>query len=737
MKKLFKTSCIGVILFISITAIAQNSITGTVTDINNNALVAVEIYTPEIHKGTITDKEGKFALHNLPTGNIKLLITSYGFENQQITINTKEQNNLSIQLKEAVFQIDEVILSTLFNKLQQDNVTKVDYKSINTILQQGGITLMENLTSILGVSQITTGSAIGKPVIRGLSGNRVVVYANGIRVENQQFGDEHGLGLNAAGFESVEIIKGPASLLYGSDAIGGVLYFTPEKFVQSGITKADLSHQYFSNTNGSNTNLGIKTSSENWKFIVRGTYSSHLDYKTPNDGRINNSRYNESDFKTRVGYSNSLFSSNLSYNYTETNLGIPEEYDIQSTSRTPAFPSQNIKQHLISSHNHFYLTKGKIEANLGYLINDRNEFESESELALAMKLNTFNYDLKYHFPTTNKLETIIGIQGMNQENSNYGEELLIPDATINDFGTFATLNYTLNKLTYQGGIRFDYRTINTQQHGEINEEGYRAALNKSFNSFNTAIGLKYNVKQNAIFRLNFASGFRAPNLAELTSNGVHEGSNRFEVGNEFLKNEQNFQTDISFEYNTEHLEFFANGFYNYINDYIFLNPTNTTIESYDVYNYVQGNSNLYGGEIGIHFHPHPLDWLHFETSFESVYGKQTNGNYLPLIPANQLNNTVKFTFNPSKSFKNSFAAFHINNTFKQQNVSEFETPSKKYTLLNLSSGSTITLSKVIFDVSLNIQNLGNKSYIPHLSRLKADEIPAMGRNYSLGLKFNL
>ncbi len=737
MKILSINLLIGIFILLPIHLFSQKTLTGKVVDQNQQPLFNVEVYTPEIHKGTTTDALGSFILQNLPSGNIKLSFFSLGFETQTIFINLKENNAITIQLQPMIFKIEEIILSTLFNKLQSDNVIKVDFKSIKSLQQSGGSTLMQNLTSIPGVSQISTGISIGKPVIRGLSGNRVVVIASGIRIENQQFGAEHGLGLNEDGFESVEVIKGPASLLYGSDALGGVLYFTPEKFAETGVTKGDLSQKYFSNTQGSNSSLGVKTSAENWKFLARGTYNSHLDYKIPTGNKIHNTRFNETDFKTGIGYSNTHLSSNLRYNYTETDLGIPEDFDIQSSRRTPEFPSQKIKQHLLSSHNHYYLKQGKIEADFGYIENNRSEFEEAGIAALQMKLKTFNYDLKYYLPKYKNFEGIIGIQSMQQTNRNSGEELLIPDADLKDIGLLATANYTYKKTVIQAGFRFDHRAITTQEHGIINEEGYFAALDKTYKSFNSSLGIKTSFLENSIFRVNFASGFRAPNLAELTSNGVHEGSNRYEIGNANLKNEQNFQTDVSFEYQTDHFEFFANGFYNYINNYVFLNPTQNVIDNNEVFQYVQDDSKLYGGEIGVHFHPHPLDWVHLESSFESVYGKQKNGEYLPLIPANRWNTTLKFTFNANDWLQNAFASIKIENTFKQDKIGIFETTSAGYSLFNFNSSGTILLSKMKFDVNFSIQNIGNKNYISHLSRLKVDGISDMGRNYVLGIKFNL
>ena len=650
--------------------------------------------------------------------------------------------------KDKPFVMDEVkISSNAFNKIQTQNVMKIEHKSIKELQQKGAATLMEGLASIPGVSQVSTGTSIGKPVIRGLSGNRVLVYTQGVRLENQQFGEEHGLGLNDSGIESVEVIKGPASLLYGSDALGGVLYFNPEKFAKPNSYLADFSQKYFSNTLGSNTSFGIKSSSENWKFIIRGGYNNHGDYKIAspvrsstsgtNDILVTNSRFEETDVKTAVGYSNPKFASVLRYNLNNLNLGIPEQIGLQTKERDPDYPKQGVVNHILSLHNNFYFKNSKIDANVGYISNNRKEFEYNSKPVLEMNLNTLNYDLKYYFPKIGKLETILGVQGMSQTNENSGLELLIPNAKTNDVGALLTSNYEWKSNVIQAGFRFDTRKITTETHGDLGGEGYFEAINKKYTSFNASLGYKTKLTDNLSFRFNVASGFRSPNLAELTSNGVHEGSNRYEIGNSNLKNEQNIQTDLNLEYENSHFEFFANGFYNHINNYIFISPNGNTIDGNDVYDYIQANAKLYGGEFGVHFHPHPLDWLHVTSSFETVIGQKQKGEYLPLIPAKKWNNNIRTEFEINNYIKKVFATVNVESIFKQNNNSTFETKSKDYTLVNLGLGGNINIHKAHFDVSINGNNIFNKKYISHLSRLKTDGIPNIGRNIVLGVSFLL
>jgi len=730
-----------VFIFIGFTMLlnAQNTLSGTITDSKNQPIKGVSVYAVEMHKGTTTNENGVYTFKNLPNANIKINFVLFGFTSQNKQINlTQKENTLDIILEETIFEMDEVIVSTAFNKLQSQNVMKVEHETMKSMQQKGTSTLIEGLATIPGVSQVSTGTSIGKPVIRGLSGNRVLVYSQGVRIENQQFGDEHGLGLNDAGIESVEVIKGPASLLYGSDALGGVLYFNPEKFANANTTQGNFRQKLFSNTLGSNSSIGIKTSSYNWKFLARGSYNTHSDYRIQRGDRVTNTRYNETDFKTAIGYSNAKFSSVLRYNFNKLDLGIPENgIQNQTTSKKTTFPKQGIYNNLLSLNNVIFFENSILDLDLGYISNDRSEFPDSNIAGLHMKLKTLNYDAKFHLPKLGKIESIVGIQGMHQTNKNQGTEYLIPDATTNDFGIFTTANYEWKSNVVQAGLRFDNRNIATDQQGIAGQEGSFQATNKSFNSLNASLGYKTNFSSNLTFRLNLASGFRAPNLAELTSNGVHEGTNRYEIGNGNLKTEQNVQTDMNLEYKNSHFEFFINGFYNRVNNFIYTAPTGEIRNDNLVFDYIQNNAQLYGGEFGVHFHPHPIDWLHFESSFETVTAKNKNGDYLPLIPANNWNNTLRTEFDIPNYLTKAYASLNVSDTFSQNNTSGFETRSNGYTLTNLSFGGTVHFAKAIFDLNLNANNLFDVKYIAHLSRLKTDGIPNMGRNIVLGINFNI
>ncbi len=719
---------------------SQNSLSGTViaADINN-PLEGVSVYFPQLEKGAVTDIKGVYQINNMPEGPYKLVVSYIGYQtfSQSISI-SNGTNNLDVALFPSAIEIEEVIVSTPFHKLQRENVMKVEQAKLADLKSQGAITLSDGITKIAGVESVSTGVGIGKPVIRGLSSNRVLVYTQGIRLENQQFGDEHGLGVNDAGIESVEVIKGPASLLYGSDAMGGVLYLNPEKFVPAGATDGDINLNYFSNTAGLSANAGLRSSGERLKFLLRGGYTTHADYRTGNEVRVTNSRFREYDLKAGMGYQTGVFRTELRYNYNSSELGIPEEIGAQTRERTPSLPYQQLRNHILSSTTDLFFKNSNLKATLGYIFNDRKEFEEQSEAvgkespALDMNLKTFNYNVIYHLPKSKRLESIVGIQGMHQINENFGEEVLIPDATTNDIGILGTSHVHFKKSDVQFGLRYDHRKIDGIENGIPEEEGYIATLRRKFNSFNAALGYRIDLTKNIIGRINIASGFRAPNLAELTSNGVHEGTNRYEIGNPELNNEKNLQSDIALEYKNEHLEFYINGFHNNLKDYIYFEPNGESVGQNAVFLYRQQDARLYGGEIGLHIHPHPLDWLHLESSFETVEGKLNNGDYLPLIPANSLTNTIRAEFEGKDNWlARSYAFITLKSVFEKGDINTFETKTKGYNLLSMGFGGSFMILQKETELRINGNNILNKTYISHLSRLKTDGIANIGRNISV------
>lgn len=716
----------------------SQSFTGTVLDKKDKKpILYAQVYFVDLKTGTTTDENGIFKIEHFNQKNIHIQITFVGYKLIDEIVNIDTTKEKTFYLEQGHFELEEVVVSVPTGRLQGENIVSVEHKKINELQQTAPLTLAEAISNIPGVEQNTTGAGIGKPVIRGLSGNRIVTYAQGIRIENQQWGDEHGLGIGELGIESVEVIKGPASLLYGSDALGGVLYFIDERYARHNTIEGFAQTKFLSNTLGTINNIGIKIHKRNLKFNLFGAYSSQADYQIPSFDRVFNTRFDEKNIKSSFGFNTKNWISNIRYSYLQNNYGIVEDATFtNSTQRKFILPFQTIDNHILSFENIVFTGNSKLNLTLGHINNYRKEFEEDSNnQALGLKLNTFTYNLKWYSPTyKDRFDFIVGSQGMAQTNKNNGEEILIPDAKTTDFGAFVLANLDFDKLQLQGGIRADYRQIDTKQM-ETDDSSF-PSFDNSYNGITFSSGAVYTLKKTK-FRTNISSGFRAPNTSELLSDGVHEGTNRYEKGNTNLNNENAIQIDFSFDYQDEHFSFSVNPFYNAIQNYIFLSPTETVIDNSPVFEYLQTNTFLYGGELGFHYHPHKIHWLHLESNLSTVIAEDENKNALPLIPQTKINSTISAEIsNKGKVHLKTVFVQHIYK-FKQNRTGLFETTTNDYNLINIGLNIKITTNNNPIEITTGIKNLLNTKYIDHLSRFKKLEIPNQGINFYIGIKLKL
>ena len=639
--------------------------------------------------------------------------------------------------------LDEVVISIPFNESEENNiinVTKVSVDLDNPLMFQQ---ISKSIENIPGVSFMTTGPGISKPVIRGLSGNRVVVYNQGIRMENQQWGDEHSIGVSGSGISSIEVIKGPMSILYGSDAIGGVIYTVPEKYTKDDGTKVDLSTSYNSNYQGSTINLGVKGGSNDLKYIIRGNMIDNGNFNTA-DEEVENTFLEEKDVKLALGYSTKSYESNFRMNMTETMTGIPhgeehhnedhedEDHDDHEEEGEAYIETENM---ILSWENIFNFSDSELNVKLGYSNNilreygEHEEHEEDHEdgdddheehegAHLDMGLKTTSLDLKYSLPKLENLETIIGGTILSQENKNHGEEMLIPDAKKMDIGIFGVWHYHLDNVDFVFGSRYDNREI------KVSGDEYE------YFGFVNSLGIKTSLGSNSTIRLNLSSGYRAPNLSELFSDGAHHGTSQYQIGSTSLEEEKNTQYDISYEYtNNENFVLGVDVFYNNIGNYIYLNPTGGVIDELPVYDYDQTDSKLFGGEIQLSYQTN-IDWLSFDTSIEYINGEKSNGDYLPMIAP------LTFRQDFTIELNDNILELDVLYKSKQDNVSEFESRTDSYFTVNLSGSHKVNMAENSLNVFWSVNNLLNQEYFDHMSRLKNLGIHEMGRNIAVGLNYN-
>jgi len=720
---------------------AQNKITGKIVDQANRTLPGASVILPDLNKNTISDKDGNYTLPNLPNGKITIQFSYIGYANkiETLFLNGKDVV-LDVPLQQSVIEAEEIVVTGGYNSTQHENAVKIEVLKPSPLNSKATPNFAEVLTKVPGVDMISKGSGVSKPVIRGLSMNDILVLNNGVRYENYQYSSHHPLGIDEFGIEDVEIIKGPASLLFGSDAIGGVINFLKETPAPINSVKGDYNLQLFTNTLGMTNNIGIKGASRNLFGGVRIGHKTNADFLQGGGDFAPNSRFNEYSVKSNFGITGNSGTFKLYYDHNQQKLGLVEEEAIEAITqrnRKNDIFYQQITTDLVSSQNKLYLGKMKLDLNSAFQNTGLIHFGEAGVYEIEMNLSTITYEAKLHLPSDANSEYIVGFQGINQKNTNRNnrETILLPNAITNNYSGFCLLQHTFGeKLKLQTGFRYDLKTITTESTGkEEDSTGYRIALEKKYSSFSGSLGATYHISEELLLRMNIASAFRTPNLAELTSNGQHE--TRYEVGNQNLVPEKSYETDLSLHYHKENITFDMAGFYNVINHYIFISPTGeTTHMGLPVYKYLQNNSSLFGGEAGLHFHPKEIEWLHFETTFSAVIGKQANGDFLPFIPAHKLNFELRAEKEKVIFMNDAFFSVNSTTAFDQNRAAPDETTTNGYTLFDFSLGGNISVAEQKFIISLSVLNIFDTKYIDHLSTLKEVNLYNPGRNIALTLK---
>ena len=615
-----------------------------------------------------------------------------------------------------------------------------------------------------GLAQLTTGGGISKPIIRGLGYNRVVVMSEGVRQEGQQWGDEHGVEVDGGAVNSVEILKGPASLMYGSDAMAGVVILHSQPAPAEGTMRANASTEYQTNNGLFGYSLSVSGNQKGFVWDARFSHKMAHAYKNKYDGYVPGSQFKELAGRLRLGLQKQWGHSWLTWTAYHLTPSIVEGERDEDTGElvhsegftehgySESLPFQQVKHYKLVWDNSVNLPSGYLKAIVGYQQNRRQEYEeSMDEYEAFFKLHTLTYDVRYLTQEWNGWKLSAGIGGMYQQSLNKGEEALIPEYRLFDIGVYATASKRLNRWTLNGGVRYDHR----QLHGdELIDEGELrfSDLKRHFNGVTGSIGAVWNVNEHLDMRLNVARGFRTPNLSELASNGVHEGSQRFEIGNGGLKAEYSLQADLGIDFTSQYVSAQLALFANRIDNYIFMHRLPEEVEEgYLTYAYTQGDARLMGFEAGIDVHP--IHSLHLENTFSYVDARQLHQSdesikYLPYTPAPRWTSEVKWELahhshatvghrhnhesgqhmhgSNGLSLNNVYLSAGIECYLKQNHIysaDDTETPTPSYTLVNLSAGTDIHLNhKKVAEVYISADNLLNRAYQNHLSRLKYADI---------------
>lgn len=644
-------------------------------------------------------------------------------------------------------ELQEVVVSGIHESKAKETSLNLESYTLEQLDAKSPYNLSDALAKIPGISQVSTGNAISKPVIRGLYGNRILVLLSGLRFDNQQFQDEHGLGLSQIGIDRVEVIKGPASILYGTDAIGGIINVIEEVPEQQGKT-LDINTRLYSNTLGTLTDVGYSLLKHNNWWRIRAGLETHADYTDGDGNRVLNSRNKGCYFKAGFGFKKRNWAQNNAYNFSYNQFGFILDdltlfFDADARwTRAMAGPHHNVMLNVFSSQNTFDLKTSTLKINAGIQSNRRKEDEGGGEISLDMHLLSLLENAKWEKKISHNLSFIANQQFTFENNTNYGKRILIPNANMLEGNISGFLHYQLHRLTIEAGIGYNYKNIQTFKTGILNlgsvntPDTSMRPFTKGRSAVNGMAGISYNPIEWLNIKANAATGNRAANLAELSSNGLHEGIYRVEIGDPNLQMEQNINTDVAVEINSKHLFLSASGFYDHFKDYIYLTlSAEPAWIGFPRYRYTQQDATLYGGEFIAIIKPN----AHFQMSenFAATRGALDAGGNLPFIPAYRSVTAIRFEKDLSTALKGFYVEPEVAYVFPQNDPAQFETSTPGYTLVNLHLGLTSKVSKHSVKWNLSCRNMLNKAYTDHLSRLKYYGLQNEGINFILSVSTNL
>ncbi len=735
---------------------ALGNLTGKVTDkADGTPIFGASVNIPDLKNGTSTNAKGEYVLNHIPKGIYLVQVTYLGYSTVTQRVDLTKTSVLNIQLQVSAIESGEVVVTGV-SKATEIKRNPIPMVAVGkTFLDQRSASgnVIDEIANLPGISAVTTGPNVSKPFIHGLGYNRVVTLQDGIRQEGQQWGDEHGIEVDQNSIDRIEVIKGPASLTYGSDAIGGVVNLITPTPVAEGKILGSVQGIYGTNEgllNGSFRLYG------NQNGLVWGTIISSKeakDYQNQHDGRVYGTNFKENDARVMVGLNKSWGYSYLHASLFDDQQSIPDgsrdsvtrqftkqitEDDlfrpIVSASQLNSYAIPTLHQHVqlyrIYDNSNFILGKGNLIVNLGYQFSHRREYthpEAADIAGLNLHLTTYTYDVKYNYNFANDYETTVGINGQYQNNT-IGDATAFPIPAYHQFdiGPFVTIKKSFGKLDLSGGIRYDSRSF-TGQPAYIDTAGrfpelysgsnpattpnvisQFTALNKTFSGISGSFGGSYNFSNAFLMKANISRGFRAPSIAELSANGPDPGSQIYHVGNNSFKPEFSVQEDIGAFLTlpgiSASVELFNNNLQNYIFQQQELNPdgtpaVNPAFPLYAIFTYVQSKARINGGEVNVDIHP--LPWLHFQNSLALTYGENLgNGGrvadslkYLPFIPPLHTHSELRGSFSKGiNKFKNLYAFLGFDH-YNAQNRFFFaygtETYTAGYNLLSAGIGGDI------------------------------------------------
>lgn len=746
------------------------------------AFAAVRVLPPYAQT-TVSDAHGVFELEGIPWQTpFTIQVRSIGFEpltREEVEVRA-ETPQLRLTLKTAVRVLDEVAIVSSGLQTQQLTANRSVVELERTELERRqGAAFVNLLESVPGVTTLNTGVGIAKPVIRGMAFNRVMVNDRGVKQEGQQWGSDHGLEIDQFDVHRVEIVKGAASLIYGPDAMGGVINLKAPPPLPEGAWRAEAHALYKSNNNLRAVSLSGATTQNG--ITLRGRYS-HQDfdnYRVPatsfnyagfilpiTQNTLRNTAGKERNFSLSARLDRDWGHSTVKVSRFQQQvglfpgaMGIPTAYQLNQypLESSIGLPNQETVHWKLLWNTEWLLGDNTLSLDLGYQHNARRErsrphlhnvARSAGTLAHGLDLRTYTANLRYQWVHNDRWTSIIGNQTQFMQNRFSGFEFLIPRFESFQTGTFWFTEFRPQSgLTLNAGVRGDYGQHDIAKHlqplyenlqptGEFSQRN--PDIFRQFGNLSGSLGLAWQAVRRFTIKLNLGSSYRMPTAIELSSNGIHHGTFRHEKGNPSLKPERGIQFDAELAYRSSWFTASFTPFASYYDRYIYLAPTAFFSQlpsgSQLTWEFRQADSYFWGGEFSANFQP--LEHTGIKVGAEYVSANNLNsGLPLPLTPPFSLNTEISqgmhFPDFPLEEV-HFFARYRY--VAAQNRVDRNERPTPEYQLFALGVRTFLKIASVRTTLSINVENLFDTAYLNHLSRYRRLNLPEQGRNIIFSLK---
>jgi iron complex outermembrane receptor protein len=713
---------------------------------NNEPIEGAVVWLIEHKKSAVTDSKGNFRIDDLCPKTDQIKIQYIGHREYTEAVDVGGGKNFTFRLQAEDINLEGVDIHGHQDALLTSNT--LSSLRGGQLKASRGESLGETLRQIPGVTSFSTGFTIQKPVIHGLHSNRILILNNGVRLEGQQWGAEHAPEIDPFLAQEITVVKGAESVRFGPDAMGGVILVNPAALpVKAGHSGAlDLV--------GASNGRGLAAAG----YLSGGSKKIHgLGYRIQGSSRIagnlhtpeymlDNTGMRELGFSGAVGYSNDRLGTEAYFSHFQTKIGILADAhtgnlsDLESIVkngrpfREAEFsygirnPQQNVNHQILKLKGHYHLSpSSKINFQYAFQRNNRQEFdrrrgERNERPALDLVLFTNTFDIFLNHQTRKNWNGSLGIQLIQQANSNVpgtGVVPLIPNYDMANLGAFAIQKYTKGPLEIEGGLRYDLRWLQTARivRGELEESDLR------FENFSAFIGGFYALSPSITFNSNLATAWRAPNVNELFSQGLHHGLAAVEIGNPNLKSEKSLKWINTLQYAQNNLQIEFTGYAQHIRDYIYLNPKDEPFVSlrgtFNVFEYLQADANFWGTDLNAVWTLHPKWEVYSRGSI--VRAKNLNdGSFFPFIPADRVETGLSFLLPKNDKRRESRITISNLSVAEQIRVPEFDfAPAPPaYSIWNFSAQSGFELGKNSLTVGLQVNNVFDASFRDYMNRFR-------------------